>query len=476
MATQEDPPRSPGPTRKPSTTSSTAFVSQLPLPGHLLLAVVVRLAVFNFTSLPELLMDRLELGTPLTAFRRLREGVFLESKDLDPYSGGTFNHSPLHLLLFSTLIPPTSRLLTSLAWTAFDVASAWALSRIWEVRVKEGRESGEERKGWEGVVAFLYLWNPYTLLTCFARSTTSLDNLLVILSIYFGASHQSLPSLAFLSLATLSSFYPLLLLPLLILLILQPPTSTSTSQNASSSSSPEPPLVQSKTKASKLIGIYFIMLGSLLVGARLMLGGWEGVFKGWKVILGIVDLTPNVGLSWYFFTEMFDHFRPFFTMVFQMHMVIYVVPLGLTFRRDPLYALLCLLSITSTLKSYPTLGDVSLSLALLPLFPSIIPYLRHPLPSLTLHLYSLILLPLLHHLWLGAGSGNANFFYASTLVFGLGCALFGVDLVVAGRLKGFDLARARRSVEEKEAREGRVGAGEGEEKAEPKWEVVQVAG
>lgn len=30
------------------------------------------------------------------------------------------------------------------------------------------------------------------------------------------------------------------------------------------------------------------------------------------------DLTPNVGLWWYFFTEMFDHFRSFFLMVFSV--------------------------------------------------------------------------------------------------------------------------------------------------------------
>lgn len=34
--------------------------------------------------------------------------------------------------------------------------------------------------------------------------------------------------------------------------------------------------------------------------------------------LSVSDLTPNVGLSWYFFTEMFDHFRKFFTGVFQV--------------------------------------------------------------------------------------------------------------------------------------------------------------
>lgn len=34
--------------------------------------------------------------------------------------------------------------------------------------------------------------------------------------------------------------------------------------------------------------------------------------------LGVTDLTPNVGMWWYFFNEMFDHFRPFFRGVFQV--------------------------------------------------------------------------------------------------------------------------------------------------------------
>lgn len=34
--------------------------------------------------------------------------------------------------------------------------------------------------------------------------------------------------------------------------------------------------------------------------------------------LTVSDLTPNVGMWWYFFTEMFDHFRGFFLGVFQV--------------------------------------------------------------------------------------------------------------------------------------------------------------
>ena len=37
--------------------------------------------------------------------------------------------------------------------------------------------------------------------------------------------------------------------------------------------------------------------------------------------LTLPDLTPNPGLWWYFFTEMFDHFRPFFLMVFSVRLI-----------------------------------------------------------------------------------------------------------------------------------------------------------
>lgn len=45
--------------------------------------------------------------------------------------------------------------------------------------------------------------------------------------------------------------------------------------------------------------------------------------------------------------------------------------------------------------------------------------MRHPLFTASLFLYSSLLLPTFHHLWLTTGSGNANFFYASTLVWSL---------------------------------------------------------
>jgi GPI-anchor transamidase subunit U len=48
--------------------------------------------------------------------------------------------------------------------------------------------------------------------------------------------------------------------------------------------------------------------------------------------LTVPDLTPNVGLWWYFFTEMFDHFRSFFLMVFTAMVVIGTIPITIKFQ------------------------------------------------------------------------------------------------------------------------------------------------
>jgi hypothetical protein len=112
------------------------------------------------------------------------------------------------------------------------------------------------------------------------------------------------------------------------------------------------------------------------------------------------DLTPNIGLYWYFFIEMFDHFRKFFLLVFQAHLACYAVPVTLklrsvwTFSRrtclrsieqislpllsisnrfDPILAFTVLVGILATFKSYPSLGDTALYHSTLALYPELVP-------------------------------------------------------------------------------------------------------
>ena len=68
--------------------------------------------------------------------------------------------------------------------------------------------------------------------------------------------------------------------------------------------------------------------------------------------------------------------------------------------------------------------------------------MRHPMFTIMAHLYTLLLLPTFHHLWLYAGSGNSNFYYASTLVWALASGLGILDTLTAGLKRRFLLEQS----------------------------------
>ncbi len=152
--------------------------------------------------------------------------------------------------------------------------------------------------------------------------------------------------------------------------------------------------------------------------------------------LKVPDLTPNIGLFWYFFTEMFDHFHLFFTYVFQLNPFIYVVPLALRFDDNVPLLSFTLCTIMAIFKSYPSIGDVGFYLALLPLWNHLVPckcdknilpvaadlilsrsVFRHSFIVGCIFLVTSVLSPILWYLWIYTGSANANFFFATTLAF-----------------------------------------------------------
>ncbi|CAO3599059.1 unnamed protein product [Absidia cylindrospora] len=183
--------------------------------------------------------------------------------------------------------------------------------------------------------------------------------------------------------------------------------------------------------------------GSLLVLlglSRLATGSWGFLNATYGVILFLPDLTPNVGMFWYFFIEIFDQFRSFFLMVFQFHTFIFVAPLCIRFRHHPVFVLTILCGIVAVFKSYPSVGDVTLYLALVPVHDELFKYCRYGFLVANLFLYSSVLAPIFWHLWIYAGSGNANFYYAITLVYNLGQVLLLIDLVFSMLRREFDVA------------------------------------
>ena len=100
-------------------------------------------------------------------------------------------------------------------------------------------------------------------------------------------------------------------------------------------------------------------------------------------------------------------------------------------RSQPLVVLTLLLGIFSIFKPYPSISDTSLFLAMLPLYRHVLPLMRYTYVASATILYATFLGPAFYHLWIYAGSGNANFFYAITLVWSLGQSLLVSDLTFA---------------------------------------------
>lgn len=85
--------------------------------------------------------------------------------------------------------------------------------------------------------------------------------------------------------------------------------------------------------AAKMTGVFIAAAAGLLGLSYLITGGsWEFLASTYGVHLLLPDLTPNVGLWWYFFIEMFDSFRNFFLCVFQLHLAVYVGGLCIRLR------------------------------------------------------------------------------------------------------------------------------------------------
>ena len=92
---------------------------------------------------------------------------------------------------------------------------------------------------------------------------------------------------------------------------------------------------------------------------------------------------------------------------------------------------LVLTGITALFKPYPSAGDVAPYMGLLLAYARLTAHMRFGVLSTYLIIVGATLCPLFWHLWIIAGSGNANFFFAGTLLYGLGHVFLLVDTLQA---------------------------------------------
>ncbi|KAG8131847.1 putative Phosphatidylinositol glycan anchor biosynthesis class U protein [Naja naja] len=432
-----------------------------PLVLVVLVAVTVRAALFR-SSLAGLISERVEVASPLNAWKRelcavqnvsvkkgvdkqelifyfpVVEGLALLDLGVSPYSGDIFHETPFIIYLFHFLID-----YAELVFMFIDILTAIALylavqdynkvlfkkQKLLIELDKYASDAAElirtpmEMYYVPLKVALFYLLNPYTVLSCVAKSTCAINNAIIAFFILATVKGSTFLSAIFLALATYQSLYPLTLFAPAVLYLLQRQFIP----------------VKMKSKefwffTMQYAGLY---LGSLIVIICLsffVLNSWDFIPSVYGFILSVPDLTPNVGLFWYFFAEMFEHFSLFFVCVFQINVFFYTIPLALKLKEHPMFFMFVQLAIISIFKSYPTVGDIALYMAFLPLWSHLYQckfyiivnvgivhnVLRNVFILSCVLIVCSLLFPVLWHLWIYAGSANSNFYYAITLTFNVG--------------------------------------------------------
>ncbi|KAL5359165.1 GPI transamidase subunit PIG-U [Aspergillus floccosus] len=383
------------------------------------------LLIILFPSLPDLLTGRVEVSTPVTSFKRLQEGLYLYQRNVSPYDGGVFHQAPVLLPLFS-MFPniDQSPLATAIFFSIVDLLNAEALVIISESgQAVSGRFYTAVRKHikWDGVsIAAWFLFNPFTIATCLGRSTGVFTTTGILYALSNAVSGNSLNAMLSLGFASYLSIYPALLFIPLVLLCYD--------QRAQKATSP-PGVALFVLK--HLVILLLSVAGLLSVSWLIVDDFYDFISATYGFQLLVPDLTPNVGLWWYFFIEIFDSFREFFLGVFWLHLASYVGGLTVRLRRQPLFVITSLLGIFAIFKPYPSISDASLFFALLPLYRHLFPLMRYTFFAVSALLYATLLGPAFYHLWIYAGSGNANFFYAITLVWSLGLTILLADTIFA---------------------------------------------
>ena len=370
---------------------------------------------------------------------------------LSPYSGVVFHETPITLSVFSVL-GCDSDYIRALFIVA-DLLTGFLLFKVGEVVARETllEEDAAVSAGLYHVesksllstlstsvtlprmLLLAYLLNPYTISSCAAMTTTVWTNLLLATFLYALVSHKLMLGCLSLALATYQGLYPALLLV---------PFSLSQYH------------AKPKLESIFLVLTTFIITSiSLQLASFYIMGDWKHLHSVYGFILTVPELTPNMGIFWYFFTEMFDHFRLFFICTFQINLLLYVAPLSIKFPDQPLLLSTVIVGLIAVFKSYPGLGDVGFFLSLLPLFSSLLPFMKQTFIIICMLLATSVLAPIAWQLWIYNNSANANYYFAINLVYSTAQIFLITDLLFGHVKREFYLKNGF-SILEKETKSG----------------------
>ncbi|RHZ10406.1 hypothetical protein DYB31_002206 [Aphanomyces astaci] len=265
--------------------------------------------------------NRLEYVTPLNSLLRLQEGHFLYKAGVNPYAGDTFHQPPLVLAVYTLLdaltvfhIPLRTCLI---GWTIFmDVVIALGFASMCRAFLSsQGEQQCERSKIWlnhppvssllapemlPATTAAMFLFNPYSVISSLALSTSLVTYASIVWSFSFAVQGLLVHAIVLLALATYLSVYPVVLVVPVLLMIHQ------------------------ARSVGGFVGVSFVYMGRT----------WDFLRATYVWMHEYPDLTPNIGIFWYFFMELFDRFQSYFLVLLHLHPYLYVLPLFIRLRYD----------------------------------------------------------------------------------------------------------------------------------------------
>lgn len=163
---------------------------------------------------------------------------------------------------------------------------------------------------------------------------------------------------------------------------------------------------------------FFGWLACLVLLSYQVSKSWSFIEKSYGFMFLVPNLTPNIGVFWYMFTEVFDQFHLFFLFVFQANIVWYTPSLTIRFKNQPAFIAAALMGVIGIFKSYPVVSDTAFMMCmLLTNLHLLIPKYRKLYPVFYLLCQSVVTTLMMWFLWINMASGNANFFYFQALLF-----------------------------------------------------------
>ncbi|KAF2891800.1 hypothetical protein ILUMI_14373 [Ignelater luminosus] len=404
--------------------------------GLYLLGIIIRICIIT-SVFQKTIADRVEVSTPLNSWKRIIEALYLKDLDIYPYTGDLLHELPLNLKLWDILYFFCKDYIY-LIFIVCDAATAYLLylfakKHLSDMMNRENRGKEFYADNMKSVlinekdclvvpkyVAAAYLFNPYTICNCVGLTSTVFVNFSLAIFLNGLVNKSLVISTLFLANCISQNLYFILLLSPMILQFL---------------------LIENQTKKAfhSLILVVIFWCVSVYLSYSIY-KSWDFLSSTYGFTLTAPDLRPNIGLFWYFFTEVFEQFKELFLYSFQINiLLVYLVPLSIRLRNETMLLTLCLLLLIAVFKPYPCIGDVGFVLSILPCWKYLFPYTQQGFTVAGTFCVATALAPTFWYLWLYSGSANANFYFGVTLAFGSAQVFLLTDILFAYIKREFDL-------------------------------------